>query len=43
MEQVPGGPAPTDECCPIYIGTKRFAYALSLSLPVTVATVEAKA
>jgi len=24
----------------IYIGTKRFAYALPLSLPVTVATVE---
>jgi hypothetical protein len=45
MERVPGRPRPTEECCPIYIYRyeEGFAGALPLSLPVTVATVEAKA
>jgi hypothetical protein len=34
---------PTDECCYIYRYEEGFAYSLPLSLPVTVATVEAKA
>jgi len=44
MEQAPGGPARrTSAALYIYRYEEGFVYALPISLPVTVATVEAKA